>query len=524
MKKVSLKEGGNITSGVIALLSIIVVTLMMPTLSQAQAPPIQWEKRYGGSGTDGFNAIAQTRDGGYVAAGVFRQNSPAIQYDFWIEKTNANGVAAWHKTFGGTGQDRANTVVQMQDGGYILGGEGGSNNGDVTGSHGMSDAWILRLDSTGNVIWKKSYGGTLWDRCSKIIRLPDNNLMVMGLTSSDDGDLDGVNTLTFWGESNIWLMKLDTAGNILWQKTYGGLSYDDGYDIIPMPDGGFALSGTEATPTGTYDMWACRIDATGTIIWEKTYGYSDYDYACALILTEKNDLLLAGYTLSTDFNGFKGGPSDAVLAKVNGTDGDLIWEKALGGNGSDKITSITRYKGLYVLAGTSNSDDGDISAPLGGWDMWLVAVDDEGNIQWDKSLGGSEEDGAEYKTDIITTTDGGLVISGMTGFSQLEGEGGLWDGYIGKLKENGPTGIAEISDQFDYSVYPNPAKETITIRVPVPGKYTFRLIDVNGRVLKSGSFTGTLKNINIGNITAGTYWMQLEEEHKYATVKKIVKE
>jgi hypothetical protein len=524
MKQVRITKTRNKTSGIAAITYTIVFVLMMPVLSNAQPPPLQWEKRYGGSGTDGLNAIAQTIDGGYITAGVFRQNAPAIQHDYWIQKANAGGNVVWSKTFGGTGQDRANTVTQTSDGGYILGGDASSGNGDIAGNHGMSDAWILKLDSTGNVFWKKCYGGSMWDRCSKIIPLPDNSVMVLGMTSSDDGNLAGVNTVGFWGESNIWLMKLDAAGNILWQKTYGGLGYDDGYDIIAMPDGGFALSGTEATPTGMYDMWVCRIDSIGTIIWEKTFGYGDYEYAYSLTLTEKSDLLVAGYTLSTDFPGFKGGPSDAVLAKVNGTTGALIWEKTLGGNSSDRITGITRYNDLFVLAGTSNSNDGDISSPLGSWDVWLTAVDDSGNVLWNKNFGGSSEDGNSYNIDIITTSDSSLVIAGMIGSAELSGGGGLWDGYIFKLRESKPTGIAHPLHQFNYLIYPNPAKATITIQVSEPGKHTFRLTDISGKVLQSGSFSGVLKTINISNRPVGTYLMQLQNDRKQIMIRKVVKE
>ncbi len=502
--------------------SSLIFGILISYGANAQIPAVSWETRLGGPYTDGFNAIAQTQDGGYVATGIYNGGSLNGNYDYWIQKINGNGEAAWSKTYGGTAQDQANAIIQTDDGGYMVGGTAMSIDGDVTGAHGGNDAWILKLDSFGNVIWKRCYGGSSFESLSKILKLPDNTFMILGSTSSDDGDLTGINTVNFFGEGNIWLMKIGADGAILWQKTYGGSGSDAAFDIIAMPDGGFTLSGTEATPTGMFDLWVCRTDSLGHIDWESVFGYGDYDEAYALAATDDDNILIAGHTLSTEFPEFNGGGSDAIIAKLDGATGDFIWHKAIGGSRSEWITSITAHNGLYILAGTSNSSDGAISTPLGEWDIWLVAIDNMGNIQWDKNFGGGgTEAGSAYPVSIIPTTDNGLVVASMTGSDEISGGGGLWDGYVFKLKNNA-LGIRE-SKLSGISIYPNPASNYLHIRVNETGAYKYKLIDVAGSVLKSGSFITPGENISMETIPAGTYFLQVQNEKRQTSVKKIIK-
>src|SRR5690606_29309565 len=106
-----------------------------------------------------------------------------------------------------------------------------------------------------------------------------------------------------------------------------------------------------------------------------------------------NNLILAGKTLSQDFPGYRGGPSDAIVVKLNGTTGNVIWEKAFGGSMSEGFTDIAQYGNGYVLAGTSRSADGDVAGNFGHWDVWLMAIDENGNILWNNNYGGSADDG-----------------------------------------------------------------------------------------------------------------------------------
>lgn len=501
----------------------IISAILFPAALRAQVPGTEWEKRHGGTGTDGFNTVAQTSDGGYIAAGVYQQRSPTAQHDYWILRMDSGGNIVWQKTYGGTTQDRAYSVIQTQDGGYVVGGTTMSRNGDVSGHHGGDDAWVLKLDSLGNIIWKRCIGGSGSETLSRIIALPSGNVMILGTTSSDDGDLKGINTVGFWGESNIWLMETDPKGNILWQKTYGGRGYDAGYDMIRMSDGGFTLCGTEARPGSMYDMWVCRTDAAGNILWEKVFGYGDYDRAYALTATGENDILVAGYTLSKEFPGFSGGPSDAVIARLDGTTGDLVWHKAIGGNGSDWITGITYHNGLYILAGTSNSNDGAVSHPIGNWDVWLVAIDDKGNIHWDKNFGGRAEEGNPHKISIINTSDNGLVVASMSGSEELPGGGGLWDGYVFKLK-NSATDIEESAALQNSSVYPNPVKDILHIRTVETGIHRYYLAAISGRVIRSGSFESGRGSVDVADLPAGAYILHLQNERQQSVIRKIIRE
>jgi hypothetical protein len=497
-------------------------TLLFSLNTFAQSPPdIEWEKKHGGPYTDGFNSVAATNDGGFVATGIYNVGN----FNYWIQKMDANGNAEWSKNYGGTNQDKAKSIFQTDEGGYVVGGTSGSNNGDVTDNHGMDDAWILKLNTLGEIIWKKSFGGSSYDGISKLLSLSDGNFLALGLTSSDDGDLAGINTVSFFGESNIWLIKLDTDGNIIWQKTYGGISHDAGYDIIAMPDGGFAIAGTEANAIGlesAYDVFVSRIDADGNELWKNTFGYDDYDRAYTLIATENNDIIIAGSTLSSTFPEFNGGGTDAIIAKLDGNTGNTIWHKAIGGSLSEWFTSITKYNDLYILAGTSSSTDGDISNNIGSWDIWLVAIDENGTIYWDKNFGASaEEAGSGYDVSIIPTTDNGLVIASMTGSNEIIGGGGSWDGYIFKLKDNSMN-IDEHHLSNIY-VYPNPTTDYLHILTNSTEKYHYKLIDVNGRILQSHLIETSEKSIDLQHLPTGTYFLQLQNGEIQLT-KKIIKQ
>lgn len=421
---------------------------------QAQAPAVEWQRAYGQRSFDALNAICQTSDGGYIAAGFIEPLIGITQwYNFWIIKTDAAGNEQWRKHYGGSRPDYAFTILQTRDGGYIVGGYTSSSDGDVTGVHTPSDAWILKLDASGNVQWKKCYGGSGYaiEQCQRILQLPDGNYMVAGSSTSIDGDLAGTTLPVTWSEGNLWLFKLDPGGNIIWKKTYGGSHHDGAYDIRLLPDGGFIIAGITSSTNGDAsglhgnrgwpDYWVLRIDTAGNILWQKCLGGSDIDLAKSIVPTRDGGFVVTGFTMSSDgdVTSFRGGYYDTWVVKLDGN-GNMLWQKTLGGTDMDWGEAVVQqFDGSLVVASGTRSVDGDITRPLGGTDIWLAALDDtNGDLIWEKSIGGNDIDANlsdSYQIDLITTADSGLAVAGMTGSAGIPGFVATWDGYIVKLKK-----------------------------------------------------------------------------------------
>ena len=188
----------------------------------------------------------------------------------------------WQKSLGGSNQDYAYSIDQTFDGGFIAAGWSNSNNGDVTGNHGLLDYWITRLDPSGNLIWQKSLGGSNDDQASFIEQTTDGGFIVTGSTASNNGDVTDKN-----GGSDFWIVKTDANGNIQWQQTYGGDHAEEAYSIAPTSDGGYIAGGISYSQSddvskhyGYYDIsdaWLIKLDVNGSLTWEKTLGGSGVD-------------------------------------------------------------------------------------------------------------------------------------------------------------------------------------------------------------------------------------------------------
>ncbi|HEX5651715.1 MAG TPA: hypothetical protein VFX58_01495, partial [Chitinophagaceae bacterium] len=215
-----------------------------------QAPPIQWQKAMGGSGYEGASSIQQTTDGGYIVAGITGSNDGDVSgshgvWDYWIVKLAATGNIQWQRCLGGSGQDYASSIEQTTDGGYIVAGSSYSNDGDVSGNHGVSDAWIVKLAASGNIQWQRCLGGSDVEGAYSIEQTTDGGYIVSGSTSSNDGDVSGNH-----GVSEAWIVKLDATGNIQWQRCLGGSGDEGAYSIEQTTDGGYIVSGSTSSNDG----------------------------------------------------------------------------------------------------------------------------------------------------------------------------------------------------------------------------------------------------------------------------------
>jgi len=327
-------------------------------------PPVKWNKTYGGDSPDVAYSMQQTSDNGYVIAG-YTSSLGAGGTDFWLVKTDSNGNAEWNKTYGGTLKDEAYAVQQTSDNGYILAGSTSS-----FGS-GFSDFWLVKTDSNGEVTWNKTYGGPRWDVTYSVQQTDDGEYITAGSTNSFGS-----------GSEDFWLIKTDQNGIMQWNKTYGGLYDDRAYSVQQTKEGGYVICGYSSSfGTGYEDFWLVKTDSNGNMIWNKTYGGENSEYAYFVQQTSDNGYILAGSTYSS------GTEFDMWLVKTDSS-GNMQWNKTYGGSLDEEAYAVRQTSdGGYIITGFTDSFSDNR-------DIWLIKTDSSGNVEWSQTYGGTREDEA----------------------------------------------------------------------------------------------------------------------------------
>lgn len=386
---------------------------------------VEWSENYGGFQHDGANSIIQTQDKGYVAVGYSRSSNMMLtenkgKSDYWIVKVDSLGVLQWQASFGGNENDIASDVVETSDGSIYVVGGAVSFDADVTGSHGAEDVWVLKLSSDGNLIWSKAFGGSQNERAESIIASSDGNFVIAGYSESTDGDVESNR-----GDFDYWVFKMNANGDLLWENNYGGSLSDWGFDVKEALDGGYYIGGSTISVNGQvtenngfYDYWLIKTDVNGDMEWQNSYGGTLEERAYELALTSDGGVLLTGTSNSADWDvqGNNGG-YDYWLTKI-APSGDLEWARSYGGGIEDRsFTATVLSDDSYLIAGYSLSSDGLISNNYGGFDGWLTKLDSEGNLIWEKNIGGSVEDRI-YS--IIENENGGYTAAGYSASNDLD--------------------------------------------------------------------------------------------------------
>ncbi|MFN3194899.1 MAG: choice-of-anchor D domain-containing protein [Chlorobiota bacterium] len=381
---------------------------------------ILWDNYYGGSEDEKANSIIQTFDRGYLIVGESKSNdedinNPKGDSDYWVVKLDPEGVLEWEKSFGGTDEDVATSVIQTEKGSYIVVGYSASIDGDKTSHYGSNDYWILEIDNIGDLIWEKSYGGTSYDMAMSVYKTNDGGVIVAGNTGSDDGDITN-----YKGQGDCWVIKLSSSGEIEWQKIYGGSFKDKCFSIIETNENDYILAANSQSIDGDVtnsehkapDYWVVRLDSKGEIIWENSFGGDEAEIPSKIIQTIDGGFCLAGSTWSDDrdITNFKG-KSDYWITKLD-LNGKLEWQKTFGGSGYDMAASVLQtYDQGFIIGGHSESKDKDVQTPIDDYDSWLVKVSKNGEYEWQKTYGHKKN---QYVSSVIQDRDGNFLISGYT--------------------------------------------------------------------------------------------------------------
>ncbi|MFX0115849.1 MAG: hypothetical protein ACFFB3_14965 [Candidatus Hodarchaeota archaeon] len=325
---------------------------------------IEWERTFGGPEKEGASAMLQTADGGYALAGG-TESFGAGNGDFWLVKTDASGQLEWNQTFGGYWEEGASSVLQTADGGYILAGA------TVSYGAGATDFWLVKTDASGQLAWNQTFGGPEEERASSLLQTADGGYILAGATGN-------------YPDADFWLVKTDASGKLAWNQTFGGPEQDGAMSVCQTADGGYVLAGgTDSFGAGNGDIWLVKTDASGQMVWNQTFGGAEQERVSAVRQTADG-----GYVLSGGTNSYGAGNSDFWLVKADAS-GQLAWNQTFGGAAWDNACSVRQTAdGGYVLAGVTTSYG------AGNGDFWLVKTDASGQVTWNQTFGGKELDSA----------------------------------------------------------------------------------------------------------------------------------
>ncbi len=362
---------------------------------------ILWSRAFGSSDQDYFLNVHNSPDGGYVLLiRPLANDGDIVGYkgltDVFVIKLSSDGIIEWKRCIGGSSSDNYVSSFVQPDGSTFIFGNTFSNDGDFIGNHGSSDLFFCKLDSQGNLVVAKSYGGIDSDLFASVIVKSNGNLLMLGRTLSSNSGQIGANH----GGTDIVLMEVSANGTFLWSKTYGGSSGESTNSFIQAGTNRFILlsqtnssDGDMVGAHGGYDLWVGVVDSTGTIISEQMLGGSSNELLGKIFSSAVDSSIIVSCSTNSndgDIIGYHGG-SDIWMVKIN-NQGIVQWKKDLGGSGNEALINC-QLSGMntFFLARTS-SNDGDVSGNHGKIDFWAGLIDGTGNLSWQKCLGGTEDD------------------------------------------------------------------------------------------------------------------------------------
>lgn len=504
----------------------IVLFLFLSAIGKSYSQQIDWLKCYGGSEQDDAFAIKNTFDNGLIVVGSTMSGDGDVstnygQTDCWIVKLDTNGEIQWEKNYGGSGTETAYTIQPTSDNGYIFAGATDSNDGDVAGQHGYYDVWVVKIDSAGNIMWQNCLGGSDRESAYSVIECIDRGFILAGYTLSDDGNISN-----HIGDLDAWVIKLDVTGNLEWEKTFGSTIREYANVIIQTPDKGYLMGGTQRIindSTACDDAWIVKMDSLGNLEWERTYGGKWDEGINSLIQTDNNKYVFAASASSKDGDVTGNhGSSDFWIVGIDNS-GNLLWQKCFGGSSVDvpRHISLTEDKG-FIICGNTWSNDGDVNGLSGFIDAWIIRTDSLANLKWQKCIGSVDIDDAFCSTIL---NDEIYVLGNSNGSNDIfNNNNGGYDFWVSELSVT--VGIKDILALHSYEIYPNPTRnQSFTIK----SRNNYNNTQIScyssiGKQIHQQKIQSTETEIDVSEWPAGIYLVVIHRDGKVMdTIKLIVK-
>ncbi|MFG4004104.1 T9SS type A sorting domain-containing protein [Flavobacterium aquidurense] len=470
---------------------------------------LDWQKSFGGSGFDLLQSVKNTRDGGFILAGTSssgtgfqkKEDCKGIT-DYWVIKLDATGGEQWQRTIGGSGQDELLCAFQTKDGGYILGGSSSSGPPVISNtkpdakslattktdlfnksenSRGNMDYWIVKLDQQGDIEWQKTYGGQYADVLRSMEQTTDNGYILAGYSNSP---ISGDKTVNNKGVGDFWIIKINDTGEIQWQNTYGAEGDDQPYVIHQTIDGGYIVGGNSNSKNaltamggivsnGT-DYWVLKLDQDGGVLWSKTYDFGKVDILTSLVENRDQTYLIGGYA-----QGENRRPREGIVGKA--------------------MNMVNKEKD-------------------GINDYIALKIDDKGEERWSKTVGSAGED---ILRKLVETRDGGYLMAGTSNSGASKDKNGSIGGndfWVVKLKDKQK--VEKVKSSIE--AIPNPATTYTNIIIGYDFKQgTATLVDITGRILQEFAIDSRTVPVNLSRYSEGIYIIKIKTDVRTESVKII---
>ncbi len=517
----------NLLNRKILILCLVLLMSVGNLLAQNNSSFI-WSANYGGEEDDYPSKVLPLADNGYLIVGYSESTSGDKQdskgkSDIWVIKTTASGAIEWEESYGSTGNDYTYAALENSAGNFVIAGYTWGDDGDVDMNKGLADVWVIQLDPSGEIMWQKTYGGSSSEIMNTIIETSDGGYALVGSTNSDNGDI----SMSF-DSRDVWLLKLDNQGDMIWEQTYGGNKWDEAYSILEDEEGNFVIaaeSGSSdedvSTPNkGLLDIWLFKTDATGTLLWEKSYGSTDNEGEPYLLAGDDGGYFIFARTFGEDMDvSLNYGRWDMWLIKTN-AEGELMWQRSYGGSHHDYPLAVAKGPyGSLVVGAYSESENGHVSGNHGKVDVWLLGLSQDGVILWEEHFGGTE---SEWPLAITITDQQTALVASFSksddqDVSTNEGKGDIW------LFEKSLVATG-LEDQLaeTIQIYPNPSSTHFVIESEHP--LQVEIYNVLGhRVLSIPNYQ-LQHRIDMHTLPQGVYMVEVEDDKVVKGYYKVVRE
>lgn len=535
--------------------SLVIFFVLFSNCSFTQTLPADtaWTKCIGGSGTEtpgtamssnfGMNAayVAVDSSGNFYAAtctnssnGYMNGNSGLN--DIWLLKISPQGDTLWTKRFGGSGDERVFRVRSVRSGGIIMLGKTQSNDGSFSGSHGQTDAFIIRVSADGNTLFNKLYGGADQDYLYDITENPDGNFVACGETGSNDGDL------TAAGSGLGWVLFINgNSGTVSSSVTFEGPDHasanflENLFTITRLADGtGYIAAGytsPDFSNSNADNIWVLKFNFDATVIWSKKYGsITASDYPSAVLDAGAGQFYVVASTAAAggdNTSGYYGGPADGWLIKCDAA-GGILWNKNYGGTNWEAFyDGAVQPSGNILLSGFTRSTDNDLAATTarGLADYWLVQVSGtSGSVIDMKRAGGSAGDfGIGMAYDSLRNN---ILMVGRTESTDgcVHGNNGGRDLWVVCYSSDEQLSLDQLPENnFNILAYPNPVNNLLTITSVQPVE-SIELYNLKGDKVSDGiSIPGKADNYSIqtDKLSKGSYFLKVTTKEGVKKIKLI---
>lgn len=485
----------------------------------AQAPSIAWQKTFGGPGNDIMQDIYPTADGNYIMLGLADSLGGDVtcslkgKHDSWVIKMAPDSSILWQKCYGGSVEEGNpnSKIIQTSDGGYLFQTESWSDDFDVTGHHGSSDAWTVKLDTNGEIVWSRSFGGTNFDVPRFLLELPGNKYLCMSRSTSQNGDVPSNEDPDLF---DAWVFIINSSGNIIQNKIYGGTGDDDLYKAILLDNGNIAMFGETTSTDGDLaglnvegkDAWMLVTDPSGNVISSKVYGQANQETFLDAWATADGGFIAFGDTQDPTIPVDKGswhGDYDFWAVKLD-QDAAIQWQGIYGGVKREQFHrgAISAADGGYFLSGSTLSTDGDVVNETGKTrEYWFIHIAADGTLLWETALGGAE---VEYCYAMLPS--GMLVGGAFSDDGDVLGMQGDADGWV--IKFDVATFANELTIEDGLAVYPNPASEKLNIKMyDMEKPALIRVKNMVGQTVYAISTADKMVSIDVSQWMSGIYYM-----------------